>query len=99
PPNNQGIATPKYNKNDDGSQPAKDGVGDPNALDDYTRSAIATLGSGYRSFAGQRDDAFYGDINAIFDLLSLKSGATRFDSQSGFNVHAMVLEIPMSDIA
>src|SRR5439155_13722387 len=26
PPNNQGIATPKYNKNDDGSQPAKDGV-------------------------------------------------------------------------
>ncbi|MGH7945168.1 MAG: DUF4331 domain-containing protein [Opitutaceae bacterium] len=99
PPNNQGVATPRYNQNNDGSLPAKDGVGDPNALDDYTRTAIATLASGYRSFAGQREDAFYGDINAIFDLLSLKSGANRFDSQGGFNVHAIVLEIPLSDIA
>lgn len=101
PPNNQGVATPKYNKNNDGLQPAKDGVADPNLLDDYTRGAIATLGSsGYRSFCGQRDDAFYGDINAIFDLLALRSGANnRFDSQSGFNVHAIVLEIPVSDIA
>lgn len=100
PPNNQGVATPRYNKNNDGSQPAKDGVGDPAALDDYTRNAIATLGSaGYRSFAGQRDDAFYGDINAIFDLLSLRSGANnRFDSQSGFNVHVILLEIPLGDI-
>src|SRR5687767_6918845 len=99
PPNNQGVATPKYNRGNDGSQPAKDGVGDPNALDDYTRGAIATLNNGYRTFAGQRDDAFYGDINAIFDLLSLKSGSDRFDSQGGFNVHAIVLEIPLSDIA
>jgi hypothetical protein len=99
PPNNQGIATPKYNRNNDGSQPAKDGVTDANTLDDYTRTAVATLGSaGYRSFAGQRDDAFYGDINAIFDLLSLRTGGSRFDSQSGFNVHAIVLEIPLSDI-
>jgi hypothetical protein len=99
PPNNQGVATPKYNRGNDGSQPAKDGVGDANALDDYTRTAIATLNNGYRTFAGQRDDAFYGDINAIFDLLSLKSGSDRFDSQGGFNVHAIVLEIPLSDIA
>jgi hypothetical protein len=55
--------------------------------------------AGYRSFAGQRDDAFYGDINAVFDLLSLKSGGNRFDSQGGFNVHTIVLEIPLSDIA
>lgn len=101
PPNNQGVATPKYNRNNDGLQPAKDGVGDATQLDDYTRNAIATLGtSGYRSFAGQRDDAFYGDINAIFDLLALRSGANnRFDSQGGFNVHLMILEIPVTDIA
>src|SRR5687767_12159537 len=96
PPNNQGIATPKYNKNNNGSARAKDGVGDPNALDDYTKGAIATLTDGYRSFAGQRDDAFYGDINAIFDLLSLKSGSSKFDSQGGFNVHAIVLDIPLT---
>jgi hypothetical protein len=99
PPNNQGVATPRYNKNNDGSEPAKDGVTDAAALDDYTRTAIATLNSGYRSFAGQRDDAFYGDINAIFDLLALKSGTSRFDSQGGFNVHAIVLDIPLADIA
>lgn len=100
PPNNQGVATPKYNRNNDGSQPAKDGVGDASALDDYTRAAIATLNNGYRAFAGQREDAFYGDINAIFDLLSLRSGANnRFDSQGGYNVHVIVLEIPLSDIA
>jgi hypothetical protein len=101
PPNNQGIATPKYNKANDGLQPAKDGVGDAAQLDDYTRNAVATLGtSGYRAFCGQRDDAFYGDINAIFDLLALRSGPNnRFDSQGGFNVHAIVLDIPLADIA
>ena len=99
PPNNQGVATPKYNRNNDGSQPAKDGVADANALDDYTRNAIATLAGGHRAFAGQRDDAFYGDINAIFDLLSLRSGPNnRFDSQGGYNVHAIVLEIPIAEV-
>ncbi len=99
PPNNQGIATPKYNKGDNGSNQAKDGVATAAELDDYTRGAVVTLGtSGYRAFAGQRDDAFYGDINAIFDLLALKSGTQRFDSQGGFNVHMMILEIPLADI-
>lgn len=98
PPNNQGIATPKYNKGDDGNQPAKDGVGDAAQLDDYTRGAIATLASGYRAFAGQREDPFYGDINAIFDLLSLKSGAQRFDSQGGYNLHSIGLEIPIGEV-
>ncbi len=101
PPNNQGVATPKYNKGDSGLNMAKDGVADASSLDDYTRGAVATLGSsGYRAFAGQRDDAFYGDINSIFDLLSLRSGPNnRYDSQGGFNVHMMILEIPLSDIA
>ena len=99
PPNNQGVATPKYNKGNNGLNMAKDGVSDPAALDDYTRTAIATLSNGYRAFAGQRDDAFYGDINSIFDLLALRSGATnRFDSQGGFNVHFIALEIPITDI-
>jgi hypothetical protein len=100
PPNNQGVATPKYNKGDNGLNPAKDGVSDPAALDDYTRSAVATLGtSGYRAFCGQRDDAFYGDINAIFDLLALRSGANnRYDTQGGFNVHLIALDIPLTDI-
>ncbi len=99
PPNNQGIATPKYNVGNDGNQLAKPGVADEAALDDYTRTAIANLGGGYRAWAGQREDGFYGDINSIFDLLSLRSGAgNSADSQAGYNIHQIVLEIPVSDI-
>jgi hypothetical protein len=98
PPNNQGIATPKYNRGDNGDLPAKDGVATEAQLDEYTRTAIASLSGGYRAWAGQREDGFYGDINAIFDLLSLKTGNNRFDSQGGFNLHMLALEIPVSDI-
>lgn len=98
PPNNQGVATPKYNRGESGDNPAKDGVATEAQLDDYTRGAIANLSSGYRAWAGQREDGFYGDINAIFDLLSLKSGQQRFDSQGGFNMHMITLEIPLADI-
>jgi len=98
PPNNQGIATPFYNQGDDGESPAKDGVSTAAQLDRYTGQAIASLASGYRAFAGQRDDGFYADIQSIFDLLRLRSGDDRFDSQGGFNVHTIVLEIPLSEI-
>ena len=43
PPNNQGNATPRYNRNDDGEQPAKDGVADEGDLDLYTAQSVAEL--------------------------------------------------------
>ena len=96
PPNNQGIATPYYNQGDNGDNPAKDGVASESGLDRYTQESIFTLSNGYRVFAGQRDDGFYGDINAVFDLLSLRSPGK--DSQGGFNLHLMALEIPVSEL-
>ncbi|HEU4388908.1 MAG TPA: DUF4331 domain-containing protein [Blastocatellia bacterium] len=98
PPNNQGIATPFYNQNDDGNRLAKDGVDRNQPLDRYTAQTIYNLSDGSRVFAGQREDGFYGDIESIFDLLSLRGGANRFDSQSGFNVHLIALNIPVSTI-
>ncbi len=98
PPNNQGIATPFYNQNDDGEQPARGGVATAAELDRYTRQSITELADGHLAFAGQRDDGFYGDIQAIFDLLSLRSGDDRFDSQSGYNVHTIALDIPVEAI-
>lgn len=99
PPNNQGVATPKYNQGDNGDNVAKEGVTDAANLDAYTSQTIATLSGGYRSFAGQREDGFYGDVNAIFDLLSLRAGSgNTFDSQGGFNLHTLALEIPVTDI-
>ena len=96
PPNNQGVATPFYNQGNNGNNPAKDGVATEQALDRYTRQAITDLGGGYIAFAGQRDDGFYGDIDAIFDLLQLRSPGV--DSQGGFNIHMMTLVIPLTEL-
>jgi hypothetical protein len=104
PPNNQGVATPHYNMASNGDLAARDGVADAANLDRYTAQTVYSL-AGHRVFAGQREDAFYGDINAIFDLLQLRvlsanpaTNTTSNDSQSGFNVHTIVLEIPLTQL-
>tara|TARA_R110002072_G_scaffold302930_1_gene489875 strand:+ start:12731 stop:14182 length:1452 start_codon:yes stop_codon:yes gene_type:complete len=97
PPNNQGKATPEYNLQA-GDGPAKDGVGSSAMLDRYTTQSIKSLDHGYVAFAGQREDGFYGDINAIFDLLSLRGPGEAEDAQHGYNVHTIVLQIPVNDI-
>ncbi len=111
PPNNQGQVTPFYNQDNDGDKPAKPGVDKESALDPYTLQAISDLRRGYRSFAGQRDDGFYADIQDIFDLDLLgtdpngfafgtvtDSPSKPFDSQGGFNVHTIVLNIPLVEL-
>jgi len=96
PPNNQGNATPFYNQGDNGENPAKQGVATEVELDKYTAQAIFELRRGYKAFAGQRDDGFYADIQSIFDLLRLRSPGK--DSQGGFNLHLMALEIPIDEL-
>ncbi len=51
---------------------------------------------GYIAFAGQRDDGFFADIQAVFDLLKLRSPGR--DSQGGFNLHLMALAIPIDEL-
>jgi hypothetical protein len=96
PPNNQGNATPFYNQSDNGENPARQGVANEAELDRYTSEAIAQLSNGYVSFAGQRDDGFYADIQSIFDLLKLRGPGK--DSQGGFNLHLMALEVPAVEL-
>lgn len=105
PPNNQGIATPKYNIDNDGDNQARPGVDSEIALDTYTQQTVYDLKKGYRVFAGQRDDGFYADIQGIFDLLQIESPTLGldspnkpFDSQGGFNVHTIVLQIPLDEL-
>jgi Domain of unknown function (DUF4331) len=101
PPNNQGRATPFYNQGDNGDNPAKDGVASNGALDRYTQQTIAQLKNGYFAFAGQRDDGFYADVLAVFDLLQLRGGPNQppaKDSQGGFNLHMMALKIPIEEL-
>ena len=98
PPNNQGRLTPDYNRNDNGDNKARAGVATQAALDGFTKSGIAALRRDYRSFAGQRDDGFYGDIQSIFDFDFSFDKPAPFDSQGGFNVHTIVLNIPLSEL-
>jgi Domain of unknown function (DUF4331) len=99
PPNNQGLVTPYYNQGNDGNMPAKGGVADLTLLDVYTSETIHSLTNGYLVFAGQRDDGFYANIQSIFDLDFSFSGPERpLDSQAGFNVHTIVINIPVSEL-
>jgi len=96
PPNNQGNATPFYNQGDNGENPAKDGRATFAEFDRYTQQGTMVYSNGYRAFAGQREDGFYGDIQSIFDLLKLRSPGK--DSQGGFNMHLLSLVIPVSEL-
>jgi len=69
----------------------------PRTMPNYDALAaqgVYTLTNGIRVFAGQRDDPFYIDLGAIFDTLNLRAPGT--DMLSGFNVHEIALEVPMS---
>jgi hypothetical protein len=57
---------------------------------------------GISIFAGQRDDAFFGDIGAIFDLLAFRKGTGANgggkDFFAGYAVHAIALQIPVAEL-
>jgi hypothetical protein len=105
PPNNQGLVTPDYNQKGDGKplgdgdMLAKEGVNDPSQLDVYTSQTVYPINHGYIVFAGQRSDGFYANIQSIFDLDATFSGPEKpLDSQAGFNVHTIVISIPVSEL-
>jgi hypothetical protein len=59
---------------------------------------------GLRIFAGQRDDPFFADVGAIFDLVAIRKAGTTGnmgggkDFLSGYNVHTIALQIPIGVI-
>jgi hypothetical protein len=61
----------------------------------FNCESIAELSNGYVAFAGQRD-GFYADIQSIFDLLKLRNPGK--DSQGGFNLNLMALEVPLAEL-
>jgi len=65
-------------------------------------NAVGTLAGGGKVFAGQREDAFFADIGAIFDSLGFRRGTGTTgggkDFFAGYGVHAIALQIPISQI-
>lgn len=66
------------------------------------RASVTSLAGGGSVFAGQRDDAFFGDIGAIFDSLNFRrfpgnAGGGK-DFFAGYAVHSIALQIPISQL-
>jgi hypothetical protein len=62
------------------------------------QSAIQTLGDGTKVFVGPRDDPFFVDLAAVFDLLSIRrppgNKGKGLDGVGGYDVMSVVLQIP-----
>ena len=73
---------------------------------DYEADAEKTIvtKNGVSIFAGQRDDPFFADVGAIFDLVAIRKAGTTGnlgggkDFLSGYNVHTIALQIPISQV-
>jgi Domain of unknown function (DUF4331) len=81
-----------------------DNIG-PRSTANYHALALAgvhDLNDGSKVFAGQRDDGFFGDVGAIFDLVAIRhgTGATGGgkDFFAGFAVHSVALQVPLSQL-
>src|SRR5437867_3990573 len=81
-----------------------DNIG-PRSTPDYHSLAMAgvrELNDGSKVFAGQRDDGFFGDIGAAFDLVAIRSGTGATgggkDFFAGYAVHSISLQVPLSQL-
>ena len=74
----------------------------PNYVGDFGSGANTLSSDGIRAFAGPRDDPFFVDLGATFDLLQLRTlnGKTgsAVDGLGNYNVHTIALEIPISHL-
>ena len=66
------------------------------------QNSIVSMSGGGQLFAGQRDDAFFGDIGAIFDSLNFRrfpgnAGGGK-DFFAGYGVHTISLQIPIAQL-
>ena len=73
----------------------------PNYAELVTK-AVTPLADGTTVFAGQRDDPFFGDVGAIFDLVAFRKGTGSEgggkDFLSGYGVHSIALQLPISQV-
>ena len=88
----------------DGLLTPPDNIG-PRSTPNYHALAMAgvhDLSDGSKVFAGQRDDGFFGDIGAAFDLVAIRSGTGASgggrDFFAGYAVHSIALQVPLSQL-
>jgi hypothetical protein len=72
------------------------------------QAAVHHLQSGEKVFAGQRDEGFFVDLGAVFDLLDLRPfqnlhliptpAAPGVDATNGVNVHTIAIQVPKTHL-
>ena len=66
------------------------------------KGVVAFDGGHSRAFAGQRDDPFFGDIGAIFDLVAIRKGTGNMgggrDFFAGYAVHTFAVQVPIANL-
>ncbi len=77
----------------------------PTSMPNYSalaQSAIQALPGGYRVFVGPRDDPFFVDLAAVFDLLSIRrlpgDKGKGIDGVGGYNVMTVAMQIPKDQL-
>ena len=77
----------------------------PRATPNYRALAakgVVSLAGGGNAFAGQRDDPFFADIGAIFDLVAIRKGTGNMgggkDFFAGYGVHTYGVQVPIADL-
>lgn len=78
----------------------------PRSTPDYStlaqKSIVSFDGGVSKAFAGQRDDPFFGDIGAIFDLVAIRKGTGNAgggkDFFAGYGVHTFGVQVPIADL-
>jgi hypothetical protein len=73
----------------------------PNYRSLAAKGVIRVAGGG-EAFAGQRDDPFFGDVGAIFDLVAIRKGTGNMgggkDFFAGYGVHTYGVQIPIAGL-
>jgi len=63
---------------------------------------VVSVAGGGNAFAGQRDDPFFGDIGAIFDLVAIRKGTGNMgggkDFFAGYGVHSFGVQVPIAGL-
>jgi Domain of unknown function (DUF4331) len=63
---------------------------------------VVPVAGGGSAFAGQRDDPFFGDVGAIFDLVAIRKGTGNMgggkDFFAGYGVHTFGVQVPIAGL-
>lgn len=107
-----GLGTPKVLGSGLFAVPSNVGPRTMPDYESLAAQGVYDLDFGIRAFAGQRQDPFYIDLGGVFDTLNLRraplplltaaedandnANAFGVDMLSGFNVHTIAIEVPIS---